>query len=80
MDNRSEKAVVGNAVRFAKAIPNLVRINTNALSSPQIITTPKSVNITKTALFGRRDCSKHVRKAQYQVFLFVISLTNARTI
>lgn len=48
MDNRSEKAVVGNAVRFAKAIPNLVRTNTNALSSPQIITTPKSVNITKT--------------------------------
>jgi hypothetical protein len=43
MDNRSEKAVVGNAVRFAKAIPNLVRTNTNALSSPQIITTPKSV-------------------------------------
>ena len=48
MDNRSEKAVVGNAVRFAKAIPNLVRTNTNALSYPQIITTPKSVNITKT--------------------------------
>ena len=48
MDNRKEKALVGNAVRFAKAIPNLVRTNTNALSYPQIITPPKSVNITKT--------------------------------
>lgn len=42
MENRSEKAVVGNAVRFAKPIPNQVRTNSNAL--------PESVNVTKNLL------------------------------
>jgi hypothetical protein len=50
MDNRSEKAVVGNAVRFAKPIPNQVRTNSNALHSTQIITTPESVIVTKNLL------------------------------
>ena len=47
MDNRKEKALVGNAVRFSKPIPDQTSPNSNQ-TSPQTIITPKLVNVTKS--------------------------------
>jgi hypothetical protein len=48
MDNRKEKAVIGNAVRFSKPIPSQP---SNSLSNPHPII-PKAVNLSKDISTG----------------------------